>query len=63
MGRGKLGCGAKAAPPLIVTLGKLANRLPDEFPAGCAGAGLPLLLQMGGEGVPGDQHSRPIFPP
>lgn len=63
MGRRELGRRVKPAPPLIKALGKLANSSLDELPAGCAGTGLFLLPQVGGEGAPGGQHPRPILPP
>ena len=63
VGCGELGRRAKPSPPLIKALGKLADRLPDEFPARCAGLVLRFLPQMGGEGFPCGQHPRPILPP
>ena len=63
MGGGKLGRGAKPAPPLIKALGKLANGPLDELPAGRAGPVLRFLPQMGGKGFPSGQYPRPVLPP
>ena len=63
VGHGKLGRGAKAAPLLVITLGKLTYRSAYQFTAGCAGTVFRLAPQVRGEGFSSRQHPRPVLPP